>query len=76
MIINYLRKKHKIYSFFQSSKKNQRFLSSKMCLCTHKLLQVFRIQETLLPFLQKGEKTAELVFLFGLKLYYKIRNTP
>lgn len=34
-----------------------------MCLCIYKLFKLYD-PKTILPFLQKGEKTSELVFLF------------
>ena len=54
-----------IYTF--SRLKNDCLLFSKMCLCTHKFFQNFG-SKTLLPFLQKGEKTAELVFFVEIEL--------
>ena len=54
-----------IVQLFQRSEKiANRF--SKMCLCTHKLLQVL-VTKTILPFLRKGEKTSELVFFNFIK---------
>lgn len=48
---------------FQNSEKSGRFYTRKMCLCIYKLFKLY-LQRRSCLFLQKGEKTAELVFLF------------
>ena len=36
-----------------------------MCLCTHKIFQIWSVKNDF-AFLQKGKKTAELVFIFSI----------
>lgn len=50
-------------------------LYGKMCLCIYKLFKLY-LQRRSCLFLQKGEKTAELVFLFRGKLGAIFQNSP